>query len=92
MKANTYRKYTPEFKMRLLKEHLINKISVSDICEQHGIKPSLFYVWQKDLFDQGGVIFEKPKSNKPAIDKQQAKINALQEKLTSYCQIWCLST
>jgi transposase len=81
MKKNIHRKYTPEFKIKLLKEHLVNKIAVTELCEQHGVKPSLFYVWQKDLFEQGGVIFEKSKTTKPALDKHQAKINALEEKL-----------
>lgn len=79
MKPNTHRHYTAEFKIKLLKEHLINKVTVADLCERHGIKPSLFYVWQKDLFDQGGVVFEK--TGKPSIDKQQAKIIALEQKL-----------
>ncbi|CAM4382710.1 MAG: hypothetical protein LEGION0398_MBIBDBAK_01100 [Legionellaceae bacterium] len=81
MNSNTPRKYTPEFKIELLKEHLVNKVAVAEIGECHGIKLSLFYVWQKELFEQGGVVFEKPKKNKPALDKQQAKIIALEEKL-----------
>jgi transposase-like protein len=38
--------YTPEEKVRILKEHLINGIPVSEICDQHQLQPIVFYRWQ----------------------------------------------
>ena len=82
MSKKTHRKYSSSFKVQLLKEHLINKISVAQLCDQHGVKPSLFYLWQKELFEQGQLIFEKPKGRKKETSKQEEKIQSLEEKLT----------
>ena len=34
--------YTPQQKLSILREHLIEKESVADICEKHGLKPTVF--------------------------------------------------
>jgi transposase-like protein len=39
--------------------HLIGKRSVSSLCEEHGIAPSLFYKWQQQLFEQGSQVFDQ---------------------------------
>ena len=51
--------YTAEQKLSIVKEHLIGKKAVSEICETYGIVPSLFYKWQQALFDHGAVALEK---------------------------------
>jgi transposase-like protein len=47
---NEKRKFTAEFKVQVLREHLENQVSVSKICEQYNINPNLFYLWKKELF------------------------------------------
>jgi transposase-like protein len=47
---NEKRKFTAEFKLQILREHLENQVSVSKICEQYNINPNLFYLWKKELF------------------------------------------
>ena len=32
---------------------------MSDDCDSHGLKPSLFYRWQKAFFENGAAAFEK---------------------------------
>ncbi len=39
----------------------MGKTSVADVCEKHGIPPSLYYGWQKALFESEAV-FERKKS------------------------------
>ena len=51
--------YAAEEKLAIVKEHLIGKKPVSEICEQYGIVPSLFYKWQQALFDHGAQALEK---------------------------------
>jgi transposase len=36
----------------LLKKHHIEKVPVSDLCDEHGLHPSLFYGWQQQLFER----------------------------------------
>ena len=44
--------YAAEQKLALLRRHLIDRVPVSDLCEEHGLQPTVFYRWQKDLFAQ----------------------------------------
>lgn len=48
-KPKTYR--SPEQKAALLKEHYLDKKAISEICEAAKVQPSLFYYWQKQLFE-----------------------------------------
>lgn len=73
--------YSPEFKIKLLKQHLIDKLIVSEICEKNNIKPSLFYKWQNELFASGGLVFENIKPDK-IHSKYQKLIQKLENKLT----------
>ncbi|NOX25794.1 MAG: transposase [Deltaproteobacteria bacterium] len=54
--------YTPEEKVAIIKRHLIDKIPVSDICDQYNMKPTVFYRWQKEFFENGAAAFNRKKS------------------------------
>jgi transposase-like protein len=41
-----------------VKEHLVGKRPVSEICEAYGLAPSLYYKWQQMLFENGAEAFE----------------------------------
>ena len=45
------KRYTSEKKVEILREHLKNKMSVTEICSKYGITPAMFYRWEKDLFE-----------------------------------------
>ena len=51
------RHFTPEQKVALLREHLLDKVPVSDLCEKHGLAVNNFYHWQKQFFDNGSAAF-----------------------------------
>ena len=53
------KQYTSTEKMAILRQHLLEGIPVSDVCDQHGLQPTVFYRWQKDLFDHGAAAFER---------------------------------
>ncbi len=44
--ANTRKKYTAEEKVRILRLHLVEKRPVSDLCDELGLNPNVFYRWQ----------------------------------------------
>jgi transposase-like protein len=80
-KVQKRRTFTPEEKVALLRRHFLEKVPVSDLCEQAGIHPTLFYNWQKQFFEGGTAAFER---RSPAPDKgreAEEKIAALEEKL-----------
>ena len=71
--------YTAVEKVAILRRHLIERVPVSDLCDQYGIQPSMFYNWQKQFFENGAVAFEQSRS---APEKhQERRIAALQDKL-----------
>ena len=56
---NKRKRFSAEEKVRLLRLHLIEKQPVSQICDQHGVNPNVFYCWQKQFFEHGAAAFEK---------------------------------
>ena len=73
------RNFKPKEKVAILKQHLIEKKPISDICDTHGIKPYLFYRWQKDFFDNGGIVFHSKNDSKNS--KLEKKVAQLEGKL-----------
>lgn len=71
--------YTPQEKVAILKRHLVDHVPVSDLCDQHGLQPNVFYRWQKEFFENGSAAFEKQQST---LNKaEQKKIEQLEAKL-----------
>ena len=55
------RKFTVDEKVAILKRHLVDKVAVSDLCEQYQIQPSVFYVWQRQMWENLEAVFESSK-------------------------------
>ena len=75
---------TSEQKIAILREHLIDKVSVSDLGDKHRISPVLFYNWQRQLFEDGSIVFERKANtaNTKRQDKARSvKIEQLEAKL-----------
>lgn len=51
--------FTAEQKAAIVRQHLVDRKSVADVCEEHGIQPTVFYRWQKQVFDNLAALFEK---------------------------------
>jgi transposase-like protein len=82
--AKRRRQFTGQEKVAILRRHLVDHVPVSDLCEEHGIHPTLFYRWQKDWFEQGAVVFDGPKGrarNGRSQDAAARRIEALEAKL-----------
>ena len=76
--------YTPSQKVAILRRHLIDKVPVSDLCDELQLNPNQFYTWQKTFFEQGAAAFERStKKGKPATDAKDRQIAALQAKLAN---------
>ena len=44
---------TAEEKVSILRRHLVEHIAVSDLCDEHQLQPTTFYLWQKQFFENG---------------------------------------
>ena len=53
------RRYSAKEKMAALRKHFVEDVPVSDICDELGIQPSLFYDWQRVLFSNGERVFNR---------------------------------
>ena len=73
------RRLTAEEKVRVLKRHLVDKVPVSEVCEQAGIQPTQFYQWQKQFFEDGAVVFERQSSKRE--QREAERIAKLEAKL-----------
>ena len=80
--ARQRRHFSPEQKVALLRLHLLEKKPISDICQEHNLSVNLFYLWQKQFFENGSAAFENTgKHRKAAQDARDRKIAALEDKL-----------
>ncbi len=68
------RHFTPNDKVAALKRHLLEGVPVSTICDQLGIAPTLFYRWQRELFENGRKAKAIDDAKDAAIQQLQAKI------------------
>ena len=71
--------YTAEEKLAIVKEHLVGKQPVSEVCERYGIVPSLFYKWQQALFEHGAAALEK--KNGAHKQRETRQVQKLQHEL-----------
>ena len=72
-------RFTPEDKVKIIREHLEEGKRVSELFERYQMHPNAFYQWKKEFFE-GAVNIFTPK-NKSNRNKEQEKIKFLEEKL-----------
>jgi transposase len=77
------RHFTTEQKVDLLKSHLVDKVPVSDLCNKEDLQPSVFYQWQRQLFENMAGAFTTPASDGPSKREKElvAKTKELEAKL-----------
>jgi len=71
---NTQKRYSPIQKVEILREHLDNHVSISDLSDRFNVSPAMIYYWKKQLFEGAIALF---KNN----NKDQFKVKELQDKL-----------
>jgi|ERR1700737_1483821 transposase len=75
------RHFADHEKVAILKRHLIDKVPVSDLCDELDLYPNQFYDWLKKFFENGHLAFANGRKSKPAENAHQAKIQKLEAKL-----------
>ena len=51
------KQYMAAEKVMILRRHLIDKVTVPDLCDEYHLHPSVFYRWLKQFFDNGAATF-----------------------------------
>src|SRR5271155_177926 len=75
------RHFADSEKVDILKRHLIDKVPVSDLCDELDIYPNQFYDWLKKFFENGHLAFANGRKNKAVEDAKDHKIERLEAKL-----------
>jgi len=63
--------HTSQQKAAILREHLVEKIPVSDLCDKHSIHPTIFYRWQKKMFENLDQLFERERASRASTLENQ---------------------
>ncbi len=72
--ATKRKHYSSEQKVMIIKLHLVEGEPLSDLCDKHGIHPSVFYRWQKAFFERGHLAFENSGGKSSNSEKKIAKL------------------
>lgn len=79
--------YSANEKVAILKRHLVDKVSVSDLCDEYLLNPTVFYRWQKEFFENGAAAFEKSdarrqRAERKRVEELEAKLQVKNEVLS----------
>ena len=68
-------------KIAIVKRYLIERVPISDLCDEHGFQPSQIYRWQAAIFEHGVDAFDlkKGRRTKAAESAKDARIAKLEE-------------
>ena len=76
------RHFADHEKVAIHKRHLVEKIPVSDLCDELDLYPNQFYDWLKKFFENGHLAFASGRKSKAVEEAKDQKIQQLEAKLT----------
>jgi len=83
MNSQQRRHFSAEEKVAILRRHFLEKVPISDLCDQCGITPNTFYNWQKVAFENLAAVFgSNGRRARFAEAGKEQKIAQLEAKLT----------
>ena len=81
-KKRVRRSYSTEEKAAIVRRHLADKVPVSDLCDEYKIQPSVFYTWQRAVFENLEAALErqadpsKPRSRERELERKVTALEA----------------
>jgi transposase-like protein len=76
------RNFSADEKAAVVRRHLVDKVPVSDLCDELGLQPTQIYQWQRQLFENASAAFEKSgRSTKKRNNDKDRKIESLEAKI-----------
>ena len=58
--------YTPEEKVVILRRHLVEGVPISDLCDELGLQPTVFYRWQEGVLRERSGGFPTKETHQPS--------------------------
>ena len=81
------KQYAPEEKVAILRWHLLEKESISKLCDEVGLQPTVFYRRQKEFFENGATAFEQ--KARPNHSAEQERIAYPEKKSQTKDELRC---
>lgn len=75
------RNFTPDEKAKLIRRHLVDKVPVSQLCNEAKLQPSVFYDWLRQLLERAPQVLASAPRSQNAEKQLEQKVEALEEKL-----------
>lgn len=75
------RSFTGAEKAAIVRRHLVDRVPISDLCDELGLQPTQIYTWQKQLFENGASAFERPHRRTKQDSAKAKRIASLEAKL-----------
>jgi transposase len=82
MNKQPRRHFADHEKVAILKRHLIDKVPISDLCDELQLYPNQLYDWLKKFFENGHLAFGNGRTTRAVEDAKDKKIEQLEAKLT----------
>ena len=76
------RKFTPEFKARIVLEMLTENKSAAQLSREHGIKDSVISRWKQEFIERSPSVFENGSTEKDEQAQHVAELERLVGRLT----------
>jgi len=84
MTKKSRRRFTPDQKAAIVRRHLVDKVPISDLCDEYKIQPSMLYTWQKAVIENASRAFDGAAEQKGASSREAElarRIEQLEAKL-----------
>lgn len=76
------RNFTTDQKVAILRRHYVDKVAVSDLCTEYELQPSVFYYWQKQVFENLASALQPAVTTSSREKELERENEALKAKLT----------
>ena len=81
MNKQPRRHFSGAEKVAIVKRHLLEGVAVSALCDEFQINPTLFYQWQRQLFENAHLAFDNGRKSRSVEEAKDRQIEQLQSKL-----------
>jgi transposase len=77
----TRRHFSAQEKVAILKCHLLEKVPISNLCDEFDVYPNQIYGWLKEFFENGHAAFDNGRKSKAEEEAKDRKIEQLEAKI-----------
>ena len=81
MSRRPRRQFTAEQKTALVKKHLMDKVPISQLCNENDLQPKQLYDWVRQFQERAHAAFAAPQHTSSRERQLEAEVTALKAKL-----------